>query len=241
MNSVKGFVGAGFKVVIALVVILFLGLKSLDFFYFVTPADQWYYAYLGFGLTGGGVIAYLIIFLWDADTPLKKSIAISMLAFCVLGELASAGFGLQINAWKAGGYALTDADFNWMVIVIQILGFVHAGALIGYVAGDPIMEAFGDEDGDGTINALDPDYKPSKKENKRSALRFPWQRKNAPAPAPVQNNAIVGQLPQIRMDNFSQDQLLEIAKHIAAISAANQAHPANGNGAVDPTKAAPSH
>jgi hypothetical protein len=134
-------------------------LKSLDFFYFTTPADQWYMAWLGFGLTGGGVIAYLLIFMWDADTPLKKTIAIAMLVVCVLGEVATAGFGLWIDTWQTGGWQLTETDFRFMVTVIQLLGFIHAFALIGYVAGDQLAEVFGDEDGDGVINALDNDYK----------------------------------------------------------------------------------
>jgi hypothetical protein len=232
--SVKKFVGAGFKIVIALVVILFLGLKSLDFFYFVTPADQWYYAYLGFGLTGGGVIAYLIIFLWDADTSLKKSVAITMLAFCVLGELASAGFGLQINAWQAGGYQLAESDFNSMILVIQILGFVHAMALIAYVAGDPIGRAFGDDDGDGIINAVDPDYRPAVKEqNKRSALRFPWQK-----PATVVKDDSEA---HIDMKGFTRGEMVEIAKYMQEVKARNLAAQANGNGHTsDPTKASPS-
>lgn len=226
MNTVKGFVGAGFKIVIALVVIAFLGLKSLDFFYFVTPTDQWYYAYLGFGLTGGGVIAYMVIFLWDANTALKKAIAIIMLAFCVIGELASAGFGLQINAWRAGGYALTESDFNSMILVIQLLGFVHAMALIGYVAGDPIMRAFGDDDGDGVINALDPDYKPATqpKQNKSSVLRFPWQKKSTPEP--------------VRQFGLSADDIAGIVRAEMAKTSVGQG--TNGNGATDPTKAAPS-
>jgi hypothetical protein len=238
--TVKGYVGAGFKIVIALVVIAFLGLKSLDFFYFVTPADEFYYAYLGFGLTGGGVIAYLVIFLWDATTALKKAVAIGMLLFCVLGELVTAGFGLQINAWKAGGYQLTPEQFRFMVLAIQVLGFAHAAALILYVAGDPIIWAFQDEDGDGTPNALDPVDNRTGEATKGPSILSLFRKKKT-APAVVQNNSVVGQLPQIRMDNFSQEQLLEIAKHIAAISAANQAHPVNGNGAADPTKAAPSH
>jgi hypothetical protein len=152
----KRYIGAFFKIVIAMVVIAFLGLKSLDFFYYVTPADQFYYAYLGFGLTGGAVIAYLAIFLWDADTDLRRSIAVGMLVVSVLGELASAGFGLQINAWLKNGWTMTAADFDWMILVVQILGFFHAAALILYIAGDQIIWAFGDEDGDGTINAVDP-------------------------------------------------------------------------------------
>jgi hypothetical protein len=222
--SVKKFIGSGFKIVIAFVVIAFLGLRSLDFFYFVTPADQFYYAYLGFGLTGGGVIAYLIIFLWDADTPLKKSISIAMLAFCVVGELASAGFGLQINAWRSAGYQMANEDFKAMILVIQLLGFVHAAALIGYVAGDPIMQAFGDEDGDGTPNFLDADYKPAPKQNKGSTFRFPWSKKTAPTPAPEP------------VRQFSAEEMQAILAFMAEYKVGQ---PVNGNGAADPTKASP--
>lgn len=157
--TVKKFIGTGVKIIIATVVIAFLGLKSLDFFNFTTPLDQWYYAYLGFGLTGGGVIAYLIVFMFDADTELKKTIAIVMLAVCTIGEVVTAGFGLQVNAWQQSGFQMQEADFKAMVLAVQLLAFAHAIALIFYIAGDKIIEAFGDEDKDGIPNYRDADYK----------------------------------------------------------------------------------
>jgi hypothetical protein len=116
---------------------------------FTTPPDKELYAYLGFGLTGGGVIGYLIILMWDADTVLKRFISILMLGVCVLGELATAGFGLQIEAWKNSGLALTEKDFSSMVIAVQLLGFAHAAALIAYYAGDVIASAFADKNKNG--------------------------------------------------------------------------------------------
>lgn len=156
-TTVKKYIGAGIKFLAATVVFIFLGLRSLDFFTFTTPAEQWYLAYLGWGLTGGGVIAYLLVFLWDADTELKKTIAIIMLGVCVIGELVTAGFGLKIDAWKNSGYQMTASDFQAMVLAVQLLGFAHAAALIGYIAGDPIAKAFSDDDGDGIPNILDKD------------------------------------------------------------------------------------
>lgn len=156
--SVKRLIGSGIKVAIAVVVLVFLGMKSLDFFYFTTPQDEFYYAWLGFGLTGGGLVAYLMIFMWDADTELKKTVAIVMLGVCLVGELATAGFGLQIDAWQKGGYVLAQEDFNAMVRAVQLLGFAHALALLAYVAGDKLAEAFRDDDKDGTPNFADKDY-----------------------------------------------------------------------------------
>lgn len=163
--TVKKYIGAGIKIFIAAVVFAFLGLKSLNFFTFTTPADQWFYAYLGFGLTGGGVIAYLLVFMWDADTELKKTVAIVMLVICIIGELATAGFGLQIDTWEKIGYQMTESDFSAMILAVQLLGFAHAAALIVYTAGDAIGNAFGDDDKDGTPNYKDPDYKRNKGNN----------------------------------------------------------------------------
>jgi hypothetical protein len=187
--KIKKYIGAAIKIVIAAVVIAFLGLKSLDFFTFTTPAEQWYYAYLGFGLTGGGVIAYLLIFMWDADTDLKKTVAMVMLAICIIGELTTAGFGLQIDAWEKIGYQPNDSDFAAMVLAVQLLGFAHAAALVIYTAGDAIGKAFGDEDKDGVPNFLDPDYKKGKGSNQ-------------PRPQqPMHANAADAELVQLREEN----------------------------------------
>ena len=184
--TVKKYIGAGIKILIAAVVISFLGLKSLDFFLFTTPADQWFYAYLGFGLTGGGVIAYLFVFMWDADTDLKKTVAIVMLGVCVIGELATAGFGLQIDAWEKIGYQPSDSDFDAMVLAVQLLGFAHAAALITYTAGDAIGTALSDHDKDGIPNIIDPDYKKGKQK---------------PQNQPMQANAAEMELVKLREEN----------------------------------------
>jgi hypothetical protein len=54
--------------------------------------------------------------------------------------------------------------------------------LIAYVAGDQLIEAFSDEDGDGIPNAFDRDYKgKNKNKNKQQPMR-PVYQQNAPAP-----------------------------------------------------------
>lgn len=153
--TVKKLFGFVAKVIVSIVVLLFLGLHSLNFFQFTFPDDQWFYAYLGFGLTSGGVILYLIMFMTDSDTPLKKFISIGMLGVSVIGELATAGFGMQIESLKSAGFALTESDFKLMIIGVQLLSLFHAFAMIAYVAGDKIIQAFQDDDGDGIPNIFD--------------------------------------------------------------------------------------
>ena len=147
--TVKRLFGFAAKIIVSVTVLAFLGLHSLNFFQFTFPPEQWYYSYLGFGLTSGGVILYLVMFMTESDTVLKRFIAITMLAVSLIGELATAGFGLQIEAWKNSGLALTEKDFSSMVIAVQLLGFAHAAALIAYYAGDVIASAFADKNKNG--------------------------------------------------------------------------------------------
>lgn len=151
----KKYIALGIKAMIGLAVLLFLGLESLNFFTYTAPADQPYYAYLGFALTSGAMIGYLIIFLWDADTGLKRAIALTMMIVCLLAELVTAGFGFKINAWLKSGYELTQEAFDTMILFVQMLGMAHGLALILYIAGDPIIKAFKDDDGDGVPNVFD--------------------------------------------------------------------------------------
>ena len=180
-NDVKRMLAGVVKIVLAFVVMAFLGLKSYDFFLFTTPADESYYALLGFGLTGGGLIAYLYLFKYDANTPIQRTVSIIMLVICGLGEIATAGFGMQVEAWKSAGYELNAESFRAMVWVVQILGLAHAVALIAWFAGDSLTKALSDDDGDGIPNAFDKDYKSAKQLTRQFA-----QEDENPTPPPSQ-------------------------------------------------------
>lgn len=168
-NSLKKMVGSASKFVIAVVVWAFLGLRSLDFFQFATPADQWYMAWLAFGLTGGGLVAYLFVLMYDAKTQLQTGIAILMLFVSLIGEVVSAGFGFQVDIWAKQGLSLSPDTIKAMILFVQVLALLHGLALVGYVAGDKIAEAFGDADSDGIPNMLDRDYR---RLNNMSAAKF---------------------------------------------------------------------
>jgi hypothetical protein len=160
-NGPKKIIGAIIKLALAAVVLVYLGLHTINFFSYTFPPEQWYLAWLGFGLTGAGLIGYLIVFLWDADSQLKKTTALLMILVCGVGEVLAAGFGMQIEAWAKNGWMMTEQDFNMMLLAIRALAFAHFIALTVYTAGDKIGEMFGDHDGDGVPNIVDPDYKKS--------------------------------------------------------------------------------
>lgn len=159
VKKITGYVAAA---LIGVIVLAFLGLHSLSFFEFTFPQDQSFYAYLGFGLTSGGVVLYLIMLVTLAETPLQKFTSIAMLAVSVLGEIATAGFGMKVEAWRSSGFILTQEDLDLMVLAVGVLGFLHGVALVAHFAGDTIIAAFSDEDGDGIPNAFDKDYRKPK-------------------------------------------------------------------------------
>lgn len=130
------------KVVVSVVVAVFLGLHTVNFFGFVFPADQQMYAWLGFGLTGGAIFVYILILKYGSSSNLVKSVALVMLIVSTLGELAAAGFGMQVEAWHKAGFAMNEQDFTVMIRIIQGLGLAHAAALILMTVGDEVMSLF---------------------------------------------------------------------------------------------------
>ncbi len=172
------------KFVIAVVVIIFLGIQSINFFNYIFPADQQIYSMLGFGLTGGGVMAYLLVLKFTAKSRLDKVVAACMLVICILGELATAGFGMQVEALSRQGIVFTKSDLDGMIWAIRILGFVHAVALVAMVGGVEFAEAFqSDAAPSSSYSPPAPSYSPS----------APF-----PVPSPVNRNQLdAPALPQV--------------------------------------------
>lgn len=140
--TVPELFGHALKFLVAAAVLFFLGLHSINFFTFIFADGQSMYAYLGFALTGGGMVAYLGILKWNAKTDLQKAVAIAMLLFCTLGELAAAGFGMQLEGYVKAGYEFTKDDIDNMILLVQVLALTHAVALILDSVGDLIIAAF---------------------------------------------------------------------------------------------------
>ena len=161
----KRILGMVAKTVLAILVVVFMGAHSLSFFTFIFSADKFYYAYLGFALTSGGVVLYLVVLKTEAQemSDMQKFVIISMMIVSVLGEAATAFFGMQIEAWEKANYALLPSELELMIYAVTGLGFLHGIAWIAYFSWDEIAEAFGDHDGDGVPNIVDKDYRKGKK------------------------------------------------------------------------------
>jgi hypothetical protein len=164
-KTMKQWIALILKIALAAVVVVFLASESLIFFGFVFPPEKWYLSPTGLALTMGTTFVYMYLLLNDADTSLKRVIALGMMLVGVVGELITAGFGMQVEAWARIGYQMTTDDIDLMVLIIRILMGLQGIALLTYFTGDQVVEMFKDEDGDGIPNAFDRDYKKNKQQN----------------------------------------------------------------------------
>ncbi len=149
LGKVMSMIGLG---LLTIGVMLFLGKHSLNFFISTFAGQDEIYAWLGLLLTSGGAIIWLYIFLNLADTPIRKAVTLIMMAVALIGEFATAGFDMYMTG---AGVVLAPVDIKMMSTVVAGLGLLAGGALVAYAAGDAIVKAFADDDGDGIPNAFD--------------------------------------------------------------------------------------
>jgi len=174
-NGIGRIFAAAALAAVAITVLIFLGLHSINFFTYMFKDDQQYFAWLGFGLTGGAFIAYIADLKWYASTTLQKGIAVAMIFICLAGELATAGFGMQLEAFKNAGLSFTEQDITGMIWMVRILGVLHGIALVLHFVGDEIGAAFKGTPIDNTVF-----------DRRAEARRFPAEVPTVSPPTPQQ-------------------------------------------------------
>lgn len=186
----KKLLGYGFAILIGVGAIAFEMLESLNFWSIAFPADKWYLAYLGFFLTSIAMLGYFYEFLFTAVGKTQKTTALVMMIVCGVGALLTAGVGFQITSYEAQGFKFTKDELAYMALIVQGLIAMHIIALFIYYGGDAIAQAWKDDDGDGTPNFLDSDYKKNKGNNQPR-----------PQNQPMHSNAADTELIQLREEN----------------------------------------
>lgn len=155
-NELKRYFGVAAKLLIAAAVFSFLALLSWQFFTFIFPADRWFYAFLGFSLTGGGAVGYFVVIKsGDADTHIRRMIALIMLILCAIGEVITAGYGMQVESMIKQGQTVNPGFLDFMITAVQVLAFVHALALFLWYLWDDVRLWFADENKNGIPDGLE--------------------------------------------------------------------------------------
>jgi hypothetical protein len=126
-----------------IVVLGFLAIHSLNAFYFIFKDSQEYLAPLGFGMTGGAMLVYLVKLVNSSNASnLKKTIYFVMLFVCGVGEVLTALFGMKLGAANTGQYVLPQGTVDTFFLLVQGLAFCHFLAIVGEFAGDIIADMF---------------------------------------------------------------------------------------------------
>lgn len=159
--TVKKWIGLALKIGLVIIIFTLEVSESMNFFGFIFPDEQWYLSYTGLALTSGAMIVYMYLFAFDTDTTLQKAIALVMAIGSLFGAVLTAGFGMQVASWERTGFQLLESDIDFMILIIRILIFVHGLAILLYFAGDKVVNAFKDDDGDGIPNWRDKDNRPN--------------------------------------------------------------------------------
>ena len=207
----KRYIGWVFVALATAPVAAFLGVHEVQFFSntFREGTNQMM-SYLGYMLTGGGLFLWLGIFVLHAKSELQKATSFIMIVVCTLGALAVALFNIYMTTMSENGYLMTKQDIQNMTVVIGILAAFHMLALIAEGAGEAIVHAFQDDDGDGIPNAFDKhdnrqgqpkqnnQQKPQKNYQKREPFFKNWFRR--PATQTIVNNSDV-ELQELRLEN----------------------------------------
>ena len=141
--------------VLVVTVAIFLGQHSIEFFTNTFSAENSSMGVLGYMLTGGGFFLWLMIFLWNSKTKLQKTTAFVMMVICLLGELGTAIFNMYMHTIADAGFSLTESDVKGIYLLVGALTVAHGVSLVIKFAGEEVINAFRDDDGDGTPNILD--------------------------------------------------------------------------------------
>jgi len=154
----KKWIGS-FLIVLAIVpVVIFLGKHEFAFFDNTLGKDgDSYMSLFGYMMTGGGVFVWIGILLWHAKSGMQKAISFIMVGVCGVGSLAVALFNIYQETMMEAGFSLTVEEIKTMTFIVGVLATAHFLSLVMELAGEAIITAWQDDDGDGVPNIIDKD------------------------------------------------------------------------------------
>lgn len=119
------YIGGFFKAfAIFAVFALSAGLSYL-FFMTIAPPGKPLFAYGAMGLTEGGFVLWLAVFLLMIHEPFSKSCALLMVGACAIASFVVAGTELHILFSTADGIAGNADLYNFVQIVLEIMFGMH--------------------------------------------------------------------------------------------------------------------
>lgn len=117
MKQIWKFVARILFYAVSIGLFVYAASRSLDFITATLPPDQQILGYLGLLATGGGAIAWLVVFLHYAQGTGQKGLSILMVVIDLLGEFAMFTFDTLYRSGEAGMISQLAPDEIRMVVM----------------------------------------------------------------------------------------------------------------------------
>lgn len=134
----SGRIGKLLATVLGLVLLIYSASRSLDFISLTLPADRQILAWFGLAALDGGLLAWLLAYLYGSDGAWQRSIALIMIVVDFLGATAMFTLDTIFNAGQSGLIAAMDpAAIQTAVLALSLVIALNIGATIAHHMLDP--------------------------------------------------------------------------------------------------------
>jgi hypothetical protein len=103
---------------------------SYMFFLSITPPDKSWFTYTGLGLTEGGFVLWMAVFMLTRHDPVHKAIALVMACACAFTSLAVAGYEFYVLLSSEFALAHNALVIQAISILLEIMFGAHITAFI---------------------------------------------------------------------------------------------------------------
>lgn len=152
----KKAIGTLLVTLLALALLVYSAMRSLDFISLTLPADQQVLAWFGLAALDGGLVIWLLNFLYGAKGGYQRGISLLMVIVDFLGAVAMFTLDTLYNTGQAGMTAvMAPEDMKMAVLALSAIIALNVGATLAHHIMDPDnRQRMAEEDVHDQIEAL---------------------------------------------------------------------------------------
>jgi hypothetical protein len=149
----KNWIGKILITILGLALLVYSATRSVDFISMTLPADRQIMAYFGLAALDGGIIVWLLAFMYGSHGGAQRGISILMVGVDFVGAVAMFTADTILNTGEAGLTGRIDKEsMLTFVIVLSLIIALNIGAGLAHHITDPDhMRKMADEEAHGKI------------------------------------------------------------------------------------------
>jgi hypothetical protein len=149
----KNWIGKILITILGLALLVYSATRSVDFISMTLPADRQIMAYFGLAALDGGIIVWLMAFMYGSHGGAQRGISILMVGVDFVGAVAMFTADTILNTGEAGLTGRIDKEsMLTFVVVLSLIIALNIGAGLAHHITDPDhMRKMADEEAHGKI------------------------------------------------------------------------------------------